>query len=172
MEKNVFEEKDLGVIIDSQLQFDEHIAEKVKKPNIMVGLIRWSISYLDGHLFKNLFIMFVRSHLEHTQSVWSPHLRKYIYALENVKARASKLVDGFKGMEYEDRKLDLPTLAYRRMRGDLIEVYKHFNAYDKATIPPTFQTCETSTQGHSQQLLSRGPKEGVCGLHTNFFIKG
>ena len=83
------------------------------------------------------------------------------------------MVDGFKGMEYEERlkKLDLPTLAYRRMRGDLIEVYKHINTYDKATIPPTFQVCERSTRTHNQQLLSRKPKDGVRGLHTNFFYQ-
>ena len=31
--EHVFEEKDLGVLIDSNLKFDEHIATKVKKAN-------------------------------------------------------------------------------------------------------------------------------------------
>ena len=171
--EHVFEEKDLGVTIDSRLQFDEHVAEKIKKANNMVGLIRRSFSYLDGHLFKKLFTTFVRPHLEYAQSVWSPHLQKYINAIEKVQIRATKLVDGLKHLEYEERlkKLDLPTLAHRRTRGDLIEVFKHFHAYDQATIPETFQTCDRTTRTHNFQLLSRKPKDGLRGLHTNFFYQ-
>ena len=52
---HVFEEKDLGVYIDSELKFDEHISNKVNKANAMVGLIRRSFSYLDGELSKKLY---------------------------------------------------------------------------------------------------------------------
>ena len=38
--EHVFEEKDLGVTIDSEQRFEEHISEKVKKANTIVGLIR------------------------------------------------------------------------------------------------------------------------------------
>ena len=37
--EHVFEEKDLGVTIDSQLIFEEHITAKVRTANIMVGPI-------------------------------------------------------------------------------------------------------------------------------------
>ena len=40
--EHAFEEKDLGIIIDSQLKFDEHVSTKVKKANAMAGLIRVS----------------------------------------------------------------------------------------------------------------------------------
>ena len=38
-------------------------------------------------------------------------------------------MDGYKNLTYTERlqSLDLPTLAYRRARGDMIEMYKHFN---------------------------------------------
>ena len=51
--EHVFEEKDLGVTIDSEQRFEEHISEKVKKANTIVGLIRRSFSFLDCQLFKN-----------------------------------------------------------------------------------------------------------------------
>ena len=42
------------------------------------------------------------------------------------------MVDGFSNLEYEERlkQLELPTLVYRRARGDMIEVYKHFHTCD------------------------------------------
>ena len=43
---HVFEEKDLGVVIDSQLSFEEHISQKNKKTNAMEGLIRRTFTYV------------------------------------------------------------------------------------------------------------------------------
>ena len=94
-----------------------------------MGLIRRSFSFLDCHLFKKLYTTFVRPHLEYAHSVWSPHLLKHINIIENVQKRDIKLVDGLHNYSYSERlrKLDLPTLVYRRVRGDMIEVYKHFH---------------------------------------------
>ena len=44
---HVFEETDLGVTIDHELKFEDHISKKVNKANSIVGLIRRSFAYLD-----------------------------------------------------------------------------------------------------------------------------
>ena len=61
--EHVFQEKDLGIIIDSEFTFEEHITEKVTP------------------------------HLKYGQSVWSPHLRKHINLIEGAQRRATKFVD-------------------------------------------------------------------------------
>ena len=58
------EEKYLGVPIDSKLSFEQHIASKVNKANSLVDLIRRSFEFLDGDMFRRLFISIVRPHLE------------------------------------------------------------------------------------------------------------
>ena len=139
--EHVFEQKDLGVISDADLKFDEHISVRVKKANAITGLIRRTFSYLDGPLFKKIFATFVRQHLEYGQVIWTPYLKKYITVLENVQRRATKLVDGFHHMSYSKRlkKLNLPSLVYRRARGDMIEIFKHFHSYDNCTLPENFR---------------------------------
>ena len=121
--EHVFDEKDLGITIDSDLKFEEHISRKVKVANAIVGQMRRSFSYLDCDTFKRIFVAFVRPHLEYGEAVWSPHLVKNIDAIENVQIRVTKLVDGLSELDYSERlkKLDLPTLAYRRTRGDIID---------------------------------------------------
>jgi len=66
----------------------------------------------------------VRSHLEYANTVWNLHGEQLIKDLERVQMRATKLVFGLKKKCYKERLMELPTLKYRRIRGDMIEVYK------------------------------------------------
>ena len=83
----------------SDLKFDEHISEKVKKANAIVGLIRRTFFFLDCRMFKKLYTTFVRPHLEYAQAVWSFHLKKNINILENVLIRETKIVDGLANLD-------------------------------------------------------------------------
>ena len=169
--EHVFEEKDLGVTVDMDLKFEEHIASKVNIANAMMGLIRRSFSYLSCYLFRKLYLAFVRPHLEYAQAVWAPHSRKLINMIENVQIRATKLVDGLSSLDYPERlrRLNLPTLVHRRARGSMIELYKHFNVYPRETISDSFQPRERSTRAHDLQILERVPKDGIRGLQSNSF---
>ena len=170
--EHVFEEKDLGVTFDTELKFDDHISAKVSKANAITGLIRRSFSFLDGHLFKRLYTTFVRRHLEYTQSVWAPHSQKQIDQLERVQMRATKMVDGMGSLDYQTRleKLRLPTLLYRRNRGDMIEVYKHLKKYDPETIPQQrFKIQNRESRAHDKKLVWKKPKDGTRGLQSNSF---
>ena len=135
--------------------------------------MRRSFSYLDPKSFKKLFCAFVRPHLEYAQSVWAPHLQKHINAIENVQIRATKLVDGLKNLEYEERlkKCGLTTLLYRRMRGDAIEMWKHFNIYDREILCPSFTPNERPIRNgnHSYQLYQRRSGDGERGIQTNSY---
>jgi hypothetical protein len=59
-------------------------------------------------------------------------------------------------MEYNERlkKLKMPTLKYRRMQGDMIEVFKIINGiYDPLTTMDMFELNTTSnTRGHSKKM--------------------
>ena len=92
--ENIAKEKDLGVIIDDQLNFRSHIQLIVNKANSIAGLIRRTFVYLDETMFKLLFKALVRPHLEYASSVWNPHLVKDIDIIENVQRRATKLIPG------------------------------------------------------------------------------
>jgi len=169
--EHVFEEKDLGIIVDSQLTFDEHISQKVKKANAMAGLIRRSFTYLEPMFFKKLYVAFVRPHLEYGQSIWSPYLHKHINAIEKVQMRATKNVDGFSLLSYEERlrRLDLPTLTHRRKRGDMIDVYKHTTTYDKEAISTSLKFSNRPSRKHAYQILRVEAIDGTRGKQRNSF---
>ena len=135
-----------------------------------MGQIRRRFSFLDGSMFKKPYITFVRPHLEYAVAVWAPHLVKYINIIGNVQIRATKLVDGFSQMDYSERlrRLDIPTLIYRRARAGMIEIFKHFQSYDKNTLPNSFQPRGRISRKHTFQLHEGRPNDGVRGIQSNF----
>ena len=118
--------KDIGVIIDNRLSFREQIDTKATKANTIMGIIRRTFAHMDKNTFMQLYRSMVRPHLEVSKSVWIPHQKQDIETLEQVQKRATQYIPGFKELPYDQRLrlLGLPTLTYRRVRGDMIEAYK------------------------------------------------
>jgi hypothetical protein len=147
-------EKDLGVNVDNELKFSKHIEAQVNKANKRLGLIRRSYEYIDAEAMKLLFVAVVRPNLEFGNAVWSPKLEKDKNLVESVQRRATRIIPGLKGKPYEERLkiMKLPSLRYRRLRGDLIEVYKYTHGLYK--VPEgllEFET-RTNTRGHGYKL--------------------
>ena len=119
-------EKDLGVYVDPCLSFESHINNVVLKANRISGLLVRTITNKSKYVMVPLFKTLVRPILEYGNPVWSPNLRKHIDLIEGVQRGFSRRIQGTDNMSYEQRLkyLNLPSLEFRRLRGDLIEVYK------------------------------------------------
>ena len=63
--EDVYEEKDLGVMIDTDLKFHKQTAAAVKKANSSLGLIKKSFALLDQTTLPLLYKSLVRPHLEY-----------------------------------------------------------------------------------------------------------
>ena len=113
------EEKDLSVIVDSKLEYDQHIGLKVKKAYSIMAIIRRSFITLNESNCVPLYNALARSHMDYASCVWSPYKQTFKDALESVQRRATKQIHGIKDLPYPERlkRLKLPTLAYRRIRG-------------------------------------------------------
>ena len=79
-------------------------------------------------------------------------------AIEKVHRRATKLVYSCKDMSYDDRLhlLNLHSLKGRRLRGDLIEVYKIFNGYTDLDPAVLFVTSNNDITRHSTNKIFLG----------------
>ena len=152
------EEKDLGVLIDNNLTFAKHIMNQVAKANRRVGQIRRSFTYLESDTMKQLFISFVRPFLEFANVVWSPHHKKYIDMIEKVQRRATKCVPSLRKLTYEERlmAMKLPSLKYRRKRGDLIEMYKYAHDLYDVNKSLVHYSENSYTRGNQYKLEKRG----------------
>jgi hypothetical protein len=153
--ENVENEKDLGVIFDKKLSFNEHIASKVKRANQALGIIKRTFTYMDKDIILPLYKTYIRPHLEYASVIWSPTYQKDIIAIEQVQRRATCLVPGLKHLSYEDRlrTLGLPTLMYRRERADILQVFKILHKYEEVNIKISLTLSQNrSTRGHTLKL--------------------
>jgi len=106
-----------------------------------------------------LYTSLVRSHLEYANSVWYPKRKTDVDKLERVQKRATKLIP--------ELSLNLPTLKYRRYRGDMIELFKIVNGkYDSACIPH-FEFMELS----DNLIRTRGNKSKLIQHHCHYDLR-
>ena len=125
-------EKDVGVVVSSDMKVSEQCGIAARKGNQILGLIRRNIAYRDKRLIIPLYMSLVRPHLEYCIQAWRPRMRKDIDKLERVQRRATRLISEISQLSYEERlqQCRLTTLETRRIRGDQIEVFKIMHGYE------------------------------------------
>ena len=126
-------ERDLGVQLSKNFKWNIQVKNAANRANSVLGMLKRTFIYWNCDTLKNLYVTFVRPHLEYSSSVGSPYLKKDIKILELVQRRATKLAPHLKNLKYEERLkiLGLTTLEERRIRGDMIQYYKCLNGYNK-----------------------------------------
>ena len=148
--------------MDDQLTFSRHIQQQA---NSIMGLIRRTYSYLDEQNFKYLFQALARPHLEYAEAVWSLSKVGDIDVIKNVQRRATKQIPSLKNLEYTDRlkKLKMPTLKYRHLRGDMIETFKIINGiYDREVTEGLLDLDQnTRTRGNDKKLKKKYSKLNI-----------
>ena len=150
--ENVTAEKDLGVIVKENLDVSDQVAEKVKTANKVLGMINRIYDDKSQHNIISLYKSLVRPHLEYAIQAWRPYKQKDIDAIEKVQRRATRMIEGMQNVDYGERlrRTNLISLEMRRLRADLIEVFKIVNGLEGLRAEDFFETLRIgSTRGLS-----------------------
>ena len=123
--------KHLGLILDSKLNFDHHLSEKIHKANKGIGLINRLRKYLPRDSLLTIYKTFVRPHLDYGDVIYDyPGNATFSRKLESVQYNACLAITGcFRGTSREKlySELGLESLADRRFSRRLFFFYKIFN---------------------------------------------
>jgi len=92
--------------------------------------------------------------------------------LEKVQKWATKILRQCRHLNYRQHLefLNLPTLAFRRRRGDMIEVYKILTGKYDQTLPSIlYRNINGTTRGNPLKLCTYCPKYDLC--KYNFTVR-
>ena len=96
-------------------------------------------------------------HLEYCVQAWRPYLQQYINNIEGVQRRMTKMMREVEEEEYEQRlkKTKLMSLEMRRLRSDLIEVYKIMHNLEGLEREDFFPLRSAGRRGHRYTITKQ-----------------
>ena len=148
----------LGTIIQENLSLGLNTANIVKKANARMEILRRVASFgASVSDMKDIYILFVRSLLEQSATVWHSSLsQQNINDLERVQKSALKIILGQKYTNYENSlsKLDILSLSERREQLCLQFALKCTkNPKTKHMFPENFKRHEMKTRNREKYLV-------------------
>ncbi|KAJ0173668.1 hypothetical protein K1T71_010817 [Dendrolimus kikuchii] len=91
--KRVETVRDLGVCLNTQLTFRDHIINICKKAYRNLGFVLRRIEGINSiYVVKTLFNALVRTHLENNAIIWAPHETKYSFMLERIQNKFTRFL--------------------------------------------------------------------------------
>jgi len=140
--------KYLGVTLSSDLRWSKHINAVKAKASQKLGFLRRNMRVNSPHIKAQLYSCIVRSTMEYSSTVWSPHEEKYISSLESVQRKAARWVlnrhQRTESVSAMLTQLGWLSLAERRLINRLAMLYKITNCL--AHVPHSFLTHSTQTR--------------------------
>ena len=128
--ERVTEMKDLGIIIENTLSWNNHVNKTIAKANRVLGLIKRTVGFNSPeHVKLQLYKSLVRSNLEYCSQAWNGLTAINRVKLERVQRAATRYILSYPDMSYVQRlsKTNLLPLSFRRDVLDLKFLYKCIN---------------------------------------------
>jgi ribonuclease P/MRP protein subunit RPP40 len=140
------DERDIGVCISKNLKPSMQCAQAARTAQTVLSQLTRAFHYRDRHIFKRLYVQYVRPHLEFATVAWAPWLEADKAVLEKIQQRAVAAISGLKGTSYEEKlkELGLTTLEERRHQADMVQTFKILRGFDNVKSETWFQKVDTT----------------------------
>lgn len=147
--------KYLGVELQSNMSWNRHIDQTVKKANGMLGFLRRNLRVTNESTKTSAYRSIVQPLLEYCSTVWSPYTQEYIQKVEMVQRRAARYVTN----RYHNTSsvttmldhLEWETLEARRTKNRLVMFFKIIHGL--VDIPAEEYLTPASTRTRSRHSL-------------------
>ena len=121
--------KDLGIIMSEDLKFHAQVDEACRRAHNEINRIRRTFMSRSPNFLAQMYKQFVRPHIEYCIEIWNPKYACDIDKLERVQNKMTRLIPNGRNMSHEARNqvMRLTSHHKRRLRGDLINIYKNYD---------------------------------------------
>ena len=146
--------KYLGIIIDKNLTWSEHVKNTVNKANSVRGFLQRNLTKCPLPIKSSCYLSLVGPILEYT---WSPYHQYNIHLVETVQRRAARYVmnnfSSYASVSEMITTLGWPTLEQRRKISRTIMLYKIINNLVEVPTDGILFPSELKLRGHTSKFL-------------------
>ena len=136
-------EKDLGIVVTSDLCWEEYILALCTKASSRLGLMKRTLRFIKDRKQKRAFYLaLIRSLFEHGSIIWCPTTVVLINKVETIQRRAVKWILGEQDHHYNDieylsrlRDLDLMPMINKLGYTDLVVFHSIYNNRSVVKLP-------------------------------------
>ena len=146
---------DLGVTVDEELKFHEHIGNAARKAGAVARNFLKSTVCRDPDFMLLLLKSHIRPLLEYASPVWNTGYIQDVKKLEAIQRLWTRNTRGLENKEYGERlqSLDLFSVKGRLLRADLIKCWKIFHGASAIQPADLWVTNnESRTRGHRYKI--------------------
>ncbi|EYC29668.1 hypothetical protein Y032_0006g3113 [Ancylostoma ceylanicum] len=168
---------DLGFTLNTKLNFDEHCNLIAKKAERTLNNIFKSLSTNSANHLLLAYKSYVRPILEYGTTVFNPKSKNTVMRLESVQnSFTRKLWIRLHGYNYanipsasvRNRTFKIPSLATRRIKRDLVMIYKIICGKNHLSVDKFFRLSPSCTRGGPFKIEFSTAKNS---LRSNFFTQ-
>jgi hypothetical protein len=170
-------QKDLGVVISSDLKWNQHVSMVSAKANKMLGYIkRSSLDIRNEKTRLALYTTMVRRQLAYCTQVWSLQSVSLIHQIENVQRRATRYILSLpfmSGISYKERliKTGLLPLSYWHEYLDIVYLYKMLVSSQDRNIQIKTTCRVTRENSGTAQITLHIPRANTLTFQNSFYCR-
>ena len=142
----------LGVELQSNMSWNRHMDQTVKKANSTLGFLRRKLRVSNEETKLAAYFSMVRPILEYSSTIWSPYTKDYIHKIKMVQRRAARYVTSryrnTSSVTSMIEHLEWESLEARRAKHQLIMLFKFI--HDLVDIPANEYLTPASNRTRSQ----------------------
>jgi len=157
MVQQVTSTKYLGVTINHNLSWSNHITQICSKANSVLAFLRRNLRQCSTAVKSLAYFTYVQPIVEYASTVWSPHIKADINKLEMIQRRAARFVlNNYSRFASVTRMLDIlkwPTLENRRNTAKIIMFYKILHGHVCVEFHNYLHPNRSSTRGHNLRFM-------------------
>ena len=143
----------LGVLLSSDLRWNSHVNDVVKKANSTLGFVNRNLYSCSEVTKRAAYVTLVRPHLEYASAVWDPYRQEQVDKIEAVQRRAVRFIkqdyDWNSSVTQMQQSLSLDQLRERRKAHRLKTFHLAVNNNIAAPIPEYYQHSERYTRSYT-----------------------
>ena len=170
-------QKHLGLILDKQLNCNEHVDKKIIICNKLIGSIKYPSSLLPRKSLLTIYKSFIRPHLDYCDILYdNPANETLINCIEKVQYKAClAITDAIQGTSCDSlyQELGLESLRVRRWYRKMIFFYRIVNELAPkylTDILPTANNCSYCTRSQTNSEINQFYTRTESFKNSFFFV--